>query len=139
MPDIALRLSPQDGCASMKSFLLRLAPLALLLALAGCGRDAPPVSVAGGDPARGKALVRDFGCAACHVVPGIAGHGSNVGPPLQKMGVRAYIGGVLPNTPEDMVRWLRDPPAVDPRTAMPNLGLSDAEARDIAAFLYTLR
>ncbi len=65
--------------------------------------------------------------------------GSNVGPPLQKFGLRAYIGGVLPNTPDNLVRWLQDPPSVDPRTAMPNLGVSLAEAGDIAAHLYTLR
>jgi cytochrome c len=97
------------------------------------------MQVAGGDPARGKATVQRYGCIACHTIPGIAGHGSNVGPPLTKMALRAYVGGVLPNTPEDLVRWLRNPPEVDPRTAMPNLGISEAEAKDIAAYLYTLK
>lgn len=91
-----------------------------------------------GDAERGKEAVRRYGCSACHTIPGIANQGSNVGPPLAKMARRAYIGGVLPNTPDDMVRWLRNPPKVAPRTAMPNLGVTEADARDIAAFLYTL-
>ena len=110
-----------------------------LLALPGCGDKQPVMQVSGGEPQRGKELVRTYGCVACHAIPGIAHTGSNVGPPLHKMGLRAYVGGVLPNTPEDLVRWLRNPPAVDPRTAMPNLGLSEAEARHVAAYLYTLR
>jgi cytochrome c len=107
---------------------------------AGCsGESKPLMSVTGGDPQRGKALIERYGCIACHAVPGIPGHGSNVGPPLDKMARRAYVGGVLPNLPDDLVRWLRNPPAVDPRTAMPNLGISETEAKDIAAYLYTLK
>ena len=55
------------------------------------------------------------------------------------MGGRAYIGGVLTNTPDHMVRWIVDPQAVDSLTAMPLLGVSPPEAKDIAAYLYTLR
>lgn len=110
----------------------------LLLAVAGCG-DAPPrVEIAGADPERGRTAIVRYGCVACHAIPGIANPGSNVGPPLDKLARRAYIGGMLPNTPEEMVRWLRDPPRIDPRTAMPNMGISEAEAKDIAAYLYTL-
>jgi cytochrome c1 len=72
-------------------------------------------------------------------VPGVSGPGSNVGPRLDKIAKRTYVGGVLANTPDNMVRWLRDPQGVDPRTAMPNVGLSEADARDIAAYLYTLQ
>jgi hypothetical protein len=50
-----------------------------------------------------------------------------------------YIGGVLPNTPENMLRWLQNPPAMDPLTAMPNMGVTEADARDMAGYLYTLR
>ena len=50
---------------------------------------------------------------------------------------RMYIAGVLPNTPENMLRWLQNPPAVDPLTAMPNLGVTEADARDMAGYLYT--
>ena len=113
--------------------------LGVILAVMGCGKEKPTMQVAGGNPEHGKSLIQDYGCVACHVVPGVSNPGSNVGPPLVKIGRRAYVGGVLPNTPENMVRWLMNPPAVDPRTAMPNLGISEAEAKDIAAYLYTLK
>lgn len=114
-------------------------PLLLSALLAsGCGAPEPPtVHVGGGDAQRGRALIERYGCVACHSIPGLASYGANVGPPLVSLAERGYLAGVLPNTPEDMVRWLRDPPAVDPRTAMPNLGVSRAEALDIAAYLYS--
>lgn len=91
----------------------------------------------GGRPAHGAELIRGFGCGACHVIPGIAGARGEVGPPLTGLVRRAYIGGVLTNTSANLVRWIVNPRAVDPLTAMPTLGLSDAEARDVAAYLYT--
>ena len=91
------------------------------------------------DAARGRASIERHGCVACHVIPGIDSPGSNVGPPLDQIATRGYIAGVLANTPDNMRRWLRDPLAVDPLTAMPNLHLSEQEAGDIAAYLYTLR
>jgi cytochrome c2 len=93
----------------------------------------------GADASRGRAAIERHGCVACHVIPGINSPGSNVGPPLDKVATRGYIAGVLANTPENMHRWLRDPPAVDPLTAMPKLGLSEQEVRDVAAYLYTLK
>ncbi len=122
----------------MKPLLKPLLCIPLVLLLAACGKE-HAIKIEGGDAKRGEAAVERYGCAACHAIPGIANQGSNVGPPLHKMALRGYIGGVLPNTPADMVRWLQNPPAVDPRTAMPNLGISEAEARDIAAYLYTLK
>jgi cytochrome c len=121
---------------------VRLAGATLLaLALAGCGEAEVPVQqrVAGGDAALGRQFVTERGCAACHVVPGRRGPQGHVGPSLAGFGGRGYIAGVLPNTSENLVRWLRDPPEVAPRTAMPDLGLGEGEARHIAAFLVTLR
>jgi cytochrome c len=114
--------------------------LALLLP-AGCGREAERSAAAltGGLPARGREKIRQYGCASCHTIPGIAEADSLVGPPLTKMAGRMYIGGVLSNTPDHMVRWLRNPQAVDPLTAMPNLGVTEEDARDIASYLYTLK
>lgn len=125
------------GTAGVEMRLALVLSALLPLLVVACS-DAPATRIAGADPERGKDAVRRYGCAACHAIPGIAHHGSNVGPPLHKVGRRSYIGGVLPNTPEQMVRWLHDPPHVDPRTAMPALGISTTEARDIAAYLYTL-
>lgn len=110
--------------------------LALALLAGGCGEPGASMEVAGGQAARGRAAIERFGCAACHTIPGIASHGAQVGPPLVAMRERGYLAGVLPNTPQNMVRWLRHPTEVDSLTAMPDLGLTEAEAADIAAFLY---
>jgi len=111
---------------------------AMLLALA-----ITPACAAGdgvnGNAERGRDAIAQHGCVACHAIPGMQKPGNNVGPPLDRIATRGYIAGVLANTPQNMVRWLRDPPAVDARTAMPDLGMCEAEARDIAAYLYTLK
>jgi cytochrome c2 len=104
----------------------------------GCAERVEPVQIAGADAKRGRIAIQQYGCVACHAVPGVRNPGGNVGPPLEGMSRRGYIGGVLPNTPDELVRWLLDPPSVSPSTAMPSVGLSEAEARDIAAYLYTL-
>ena len=113
----------------------------LLCGLAACTQrlEQSAAVMTGGDPARGKELIRQTGCVSCHTIPGIRGANALVGPPLEQMASRVYIAGVLPNTPENMLRWLQNPPAVDPLTAMPSLHLTEAEARDIAGYLYTLR
>jgi cytochrome c len=110
----------------------------LLLCVALC-THAEAASATNGDPARGKDAIGRYGCVACHTIPGIPNPGSGLAPPLAHMAGRSYIGGVLPNTPADMERWLRNPPAVDPRTAMPNMNISAEDAKDIAAYLYTLK
>ena len=96
-------------------------------------------ALTGGDAHRGKIAIRTHGCASCHTIPGIHGADSLVGPPLTSISQRTYLAGILRNTPENLVKWIHDPPAVDPRTAMPNVHVSEAEARDIASYLYTLR
>jgi cytochrome c len=115
---------------------------ALLAVLASCERQ-PEVPehllVPGGIPDIGRRLIGDFGCGACHLVPGVRGARGTVGPPLTHFGFRGYVAGTLPNRPETLVRFLRDPPSVQPQTAMPVLGVTDEEARHIAAYLYTLR
>jgi cytochrome c1 len=93
----------------------------------------------GGDPYRGRDAIRTHGCGSCHTIPGVNGADALVGPPLERLAVRGYVGGVLPNNPDNLVRWLLDPPGVDPQTAMPNLRLNEKDARDIAGYLYTLR
>jgi cytochrome c1 len=98
----------------------------------------PPIVVAGGDAARGKTAISTYGCGSCHVVPGIRTARGTVGPPLQFWSKRTYIAGEVPNTPDFLVRWIKVPQSIEPGTAMPNLGVSDATARDIAAYLYTL-
>jgi cytochrome c1 len=92
-----------------------------------------------GNPHEGKKLIVSYGCGACHTIPGVYTARGLVGPPLYFYGRRTMIAGELPNQPGNLVRWLMNPPAIEPETAMPNLGLSEQQARDISAYLYTLR
>ncbi|RYY95243.1 MAG: c-type cytochrome [Comamonadaceae bacterium] len=91
-----------------------------------------------GDVAMGRRALYQYACNACHRIPGITGSMPDVGPPLDGMARRAMIGGRLANTPENMVRWLRHTREVDPLTAMPEMGVTPGDARDIAAYLATL-
>ncbi|HLH91984.1 MAG TPA: c-type cytochrome [Xanthobacteraceae bacterium] len=93
----------------------------------------------GGDPKRGASLIRHYGCGACHEIPGIDDADGLVGPPLHRIGSRVYIAGVLRNTPQSMSAWLRDPQAIVSGNAMPNMGLTEKDAQDVAAYLDTLR
>ena len=96
-------------------------------------------ALTGGDPSLGPPLMRRYGCQACHAIPGVYGGDARVGPPLAGIASRSYIAGVLPNTPANLERWIQYPKAVDSLTAMPNTGVTDNDARHIAAYLYTLR
>ena len=62
-----------------------------------------------------------------------------VGPPLMMMSWRIYIAGMLRNTPANMMFWLEHPQTVVPGNAMPNTGIMPQQARDTAAYQYTLR
>jgi cytochrome c1 len=95
--------------------------------------------VEGGNAHRGALVIAQYGCGSCHTIPGVRAADGLVGPPLLWWSRRTFIAGQLPNTPENLVRWVRYPQSVDPHTAMPELGLSDQQARDVAAYLYTLR
>jgi cytochrome c2 len=115
------------------------AVLSLPSLLFGCGENARDSdNGVGGDRVRGAALIQQSGCGACHVIPGIKGAEGLVGPSLEKVGVRVYIAGVRRNTPDNMIAWLRHPQSIVANNAMPDMGLSDQQARDIASYLYTL-
>ena len=91
----------------------------------------------GGDPSRGEAIFIQYGCGSCHGVKHVRKATGMVGPPLDGIAVRAMIAGKLPNQPDNMVKWIRDPQQVTPGTDMPDLHVSQRDARDITAFLYT--
>lgn len=97
------------------------------------------ISSAAADLERGKVALQQYGCVTCHVIPEVVAAIHPVGPSLQGIGARAYLAGIVPNTRENMIRWLRSPQAIDPASAMPDLSVSERDARDIAAFLDTLR
>lgn len=107
-----------------------------LLQACSAGPVRPRWADFGGDPREGAVLVTRYSCGACHLMPGVPNANGLVGPPLGRFARRTVIAGVLPNTPPNLVQWLRNPQAVTPGNAMPNVGLTDAQARDIAAYLY---
>jgi cytochrome c2 len=93
----------------------------------------------GGDPERGAFLVQRYGCGGCHRIPGIVGAGGKAAPSLEHLTRETYISGNLANTPENLMRWIESPHSVLPRTRMPELGISHAQARDITTYLWSLR
>ena len=110
-----------------------------LLGLAACADKAEaPRALAGADPAEGLRLIRSQGCGACHDIPGVAWPKGRTGGSLAGVGARPMIAGRLPNQPAIMAAFVRDAPSLLPDTGMPPMPLSEAEARDIAAYLYTL-
>lgn len=111
------------------------------LALAGC-RDDPaprPPGTAVGDPSAGAEAIEAYGCGACHTIPGIDRADAMVGPPLTGWGRRTFIAGTVSNDVGNLVTWLQDPDRIRPGTAMPDLGVTAADARDIAAYLLDLQ
>ena len=114
--------------------MLRLTATVMMLAavLTGCDGRSPAQK-------HGAELIAQHGCGSCHTIPGVRGATGKVGPPLTQVGDQAIIGGKLPNTEENLITWIRTPQSVVPGNAMPNTELSDHDARDIAAYLYTLR
>ena len=117
--------------------------LLLLLAAAACGSghaaEQEAAALTGGNVAEGRAAIRAYGCGSCHHIKGVGGAEGTVGPPLEGIGSRSFIGGVLPNTPGNMIRWIQDPRGLDSLTAMSTLGVSESDAHNIAAYLYTLK
>lgn len=93
----------------------------------------------GGSVERGRQALDRYGCGACHVIPGVRGARGVVGPSLAQLALRSYVAGKLSNQPDLLVKWIRFPQQIDPGTAMPDLRVDAASARDMAAYLYTLR
>ena len=128
--------------SASRSRLSLVAAIPLILLLAGCSVQAatsPSQPASGGSASRGASDIQHLGCGTCHTIPGITGAYANVGPPLTRIGTRTYIAGVLANNPANLMRWIRSPQSVVPGNAMPDMGVTEAQARDIAAYLYTLR
>ena len=119
------RLSPQDYANAAAAS----APIA--------AREEKPLLAPSAD--RGRRAMQQYACVTCHVIPGVVGSNAPVGPPLTGMGSRKFIAGVLPASTDNLVWWLRAPHLVSERNAMPDLGVTEQDARDMAAYLMTLR
>jgi cytochrome c len=123
--------------------MFRAAPLAsacLLGAglLTACDSGPKPPPGVSGDPALGKLALTQYACQSCHKIPGVIGSDTFVGRPLEGIGKRPFIAGDLLNNQPNLMRWIQDPQSVQPNTAMPNLGVSEKDARNISAYLLTL-
>ena len=113
--------------------------LSLLVAFLACSnsRFEDAARVTGGEPVKGKEDIVRYGCPSCHEIPGIPTARSRVGPSLRNIVAQQYLAGQLLNTPDNMARWIRTPQEIRPDSAMPDMGLSEDQARDITAYLYS--
>jgi cytochrome c1 len=124
--------------------LVSLGCVLTLLTCAGCTKQEKrareeAIELTGGDPDRGIIALSRYGCVSCHTIPGVRQADATVGPPLTAIASRGYLAGRLSNSPENLMKWIQHPQQVDPGNAMPEMHVSDQDAHDIAAYLYTLR
>ena len=117
----------------------------LALSLTGCDRlnsgdiQRSAAVTGGGDARSGRVEIRKYGCNTCHEISGVPGARGLVGPPLDHFVERSYIAGEIPNTPDNLMLWIQHPRQIEPHTVMPEMGVTEKDSRDIAAYLYTLR
>ncbi len=128
----------------MRHKLLAMCLLASFAAVPGCSRESSAerqakMMTGGWNPHVGRGLIRKYGCEACHTIRGVPGARGLVGPPLDGIGNRYVIAGELTNTPSNLMHWIQHPHDVEPHTMMPEMGVTEQDSRDIAAYLYTLR
>ena len=128
----------------MRTIFLVLAAVLVLMPIA-CDRPSRTqvkrvaMLTGGGDARLGRTDIRKYGCNTCHEISGVPGARGLIGPSLDGIGQRYYIAGELPNTPDNLMLWIEHPRQVESHTAMPEMGVTEQDSRDIAAYLYTLR
>lgn len=105
------------------------------IAAAGCSNTASTA----GNSEHGRELVQQYQCGTCHQIPGVNAANATVAVTLESFGRRSYIAGHVPNTDENLARWIVNPVAVVPGTLMPSMGVTPDDARDITAFLRQLQ
>ena len=91
-----------------------------------------------GDPQHGAVAIAQYGCGTCHRIPGISGADGMVGTTLANLSRRSILAGQLSNNPDNLIAWIEHPQQMEPGVGMPELGVSETDARDIAAYLYSL-
>jgi cytochrome c len=114
----------------------------IALLMSACASNQPPpdpAALTGANADSGRVMLRRYGCASCHLIPGVPGARGQAAPSLAGVGRRVYIVGTVRNTPEHLMKWIMNPRSVDATTTMPNLRVTANDARHIAAYLYTLR
>ena len=144
MPAWEFHLAEQDLWAVV-AFLQKLPELSAPAYAASMKAEAPPSGLESapatrpGNAERGRIALAQYACNACHQIPGVTGSDVYVGRPLAGLAERKFIAGTLPNTPHNLVRWIRNPREVDPDTAMPVQGVTEQDALDIASYLLTMK
>jgi putative membrane protein len=128
--------SPRPSALRLGAIVATFLSVATLAACNAASRTANAMT--GGEATRGPDAIRRYGCATCHTIPGVPGAVGSIGPPLAQVARRSYVAG-SPNAPEHLVAWLQHPRRVRPGTPMPEMGVTERDARDIAAYLYTLK
>ncbi len=124
-----------------KAFQLCIAVAAFFLltscsAQAGVNGVPEPRPASDNTIANGRQLISKYGCGTCHTIPGVPGANATVGPALDHFYERTVIAGMLPNNEANLIRWIQHPQEVEPGTAMPDMGVTEQDARTIAAYLY---
>jgi cytochrome c len=115
------------------------AMVALVMMGIGCSRSGEPSQRALARQVRAPDLVIQYGCPTCHVIPHVPGAVGKVGPSLEGLEQRSYLAGTLQNSPENLVLWIQHPQQIHPGTAMPEMGVTPADATRIATFLLANR
>ena len=124
------------GLIVMALLLTVVVAVALPPLLGARDREKMAQALTGGNPRNAPSLLRQYGCAGCHTIPSLRGADGKVGPPLTEIRARVYIAGHLPNTADNLIRFVVSPQSMVPGTAMPDTGLNEAQAHDVAAYLY---
>ena len=100
-------------------------------------QQAAPAEAAG-TAAAGKAVFAGHACVGCHTIKGVSA--GTLGPDLTHFGSRTMLAaGMWPNTAENVAEWVKDPQRLKPGVKMPALGLSDEQAKSVAAYLMSLK
>jgi putative membrane protein len=130
----------ERGGGAVGGLICAAALIAAAAATSGCEETAAAKAarMTGGDPEAGRTAIRRYGCGSCHEIRGVPGAVGNVGPPLAGIVKRAYVAGNLTNDPEHLEAWIRNPQHLHPPTAMPDTGVTSKDARDMAAYLYSV-
>src|SRR3954447_14362721 len=127
----------------MRRICLAIMFAGVALEFAACGPNKAmqtwAVEATGGNPQHAPAVFEKYGCVACHTIDGIRSSDALVGPPLTRMAGRSYLAGMLPNSADNLIFWIRKPHDVNPKTAMPDVGVTEQDARDMASYLYSYR
>ncbi|MBI2864937.1 MAG: c-type cytochrome [Chloroflexi bacterium] len=93
----------------------------------------------GGNAQQGQQAISKYGCGSCHTIPGVQGANATAAPSLAGFAGRSQIASTVPNTPDNLVKWIQNPKSVKPSTAMPSVGVTEPDAKNIAAYLETLK